>query len=99
MMQTEELQKVWQVWRQCRLRYPGWVIAPDTSRESLWTHTEHWIEPAFHSAANLLPIESLLMLYELNWRLETALTPLFLHHVEAVTKALNQIDITSTSDK
>src|SRR6266702_184783 len=55
-MQIEELQKAWQVWRQCRLRYPGWVIAPDTSRESLWAHTEHWIEPAFHSAADLQPI-------------------------------------------
>jgi len=94
-MELEELKKTWRNWRNCRLNYPGWVIAPEASRESLWDRTQYWIEPAFHHAPELNPIEALAMIYELNWRLETTLMPLWINHAEVIATLLNKIPIES----
>ncbi|MBI5204089.1 MAG: SIR2 family protein [Nitrospirae bacterium] len=71
------LEKVYENWRQISTEYPGWVIAPKSSRNSLRLYTEHWVLPIIRAVDKLSPPLNLFMLYELNWRLEKTLTPMF----------------------
>jgi hypothetical protein len=84
-LQTEELEKLCETWRKKRQEYPGWVVAPMANRGGVWRYTEHWIKPVLHSIEELPPPENLFLLYELNWRLETTLIPLFRDWVEKIT--------------
>jgi hypothetical protein len=79
-------------WRLNRLEYPGWVVAPNENRETIWRFTQHWIDRIFASVSQMSFPENLLLLYELNWRLEVTLTPLFLNQVETIAAVLNQIN-------
>lgn len=88
-LQPEDLKKLYKTWRQNHLEYPGWVVAPKENREELWLYTEYWIEPVLYSIEKLSPPENLFLLYELNWRLETTLTPLFMDCIEKITQTLN----------
>jgi hypothetical protein len=88
-LQAEDLEKLYKVWRRTRQEYPGWVVAPRDNRESLWDYTERWVEPVLHSIDKLSPPQNLFLLYELNWRLETTLTPLFLNWVEIIEPILH----------
>jgi hypothetical protein len=87
-LETKDLEKLSQTWCQERLGYPGWVVAPKKNRETLWIYTENWIEPVLHYIQNLPYPENLFLLYELNWRLETTLTPLFMKWVEKIIPIL-----------
>jgi hypothetical protein len=87
-LQTDELKELCETWRQKRLEYSGWVVAPNDNREALWRYTENWIEPVLESIGELPPPENLFLLYELNWRLETTLTPLLMKWVEKITPVL-----------
>jgi hypothetical protein len=84
-LQAEDLKKLCRTWRQTRLEYPDWVVAPKENRDGLWRYTEHWIKPVLQSTKELAPPENLFLLYELNWRLETSLIPLFMDWVEKIT--------------
>ncbi len=79
-------------WRLNRQEYPGWVVAPKENRESIWSFTEHWIDNIFASVGSIAFPNNLLLLYELNWRIEVTLTPLFLNQVEKITTVLNEIN-------
>ncbi|MFC1692153.1 SIR2 family protein [Candidatus Latescibacterota bacterium] len=87
-LKTDDLKKVYETWRSKRLEYPGWVIAHKDKRDTIWRYTEYWIEPVLNSIDNLSPPENLFLLYELNWRLEITLTPLFMKWVEKITQIL-----------
>ncbi|MCS4305430.1 SIR2 family protein [Chryseobacterium sp. BIGb0232] len=65
-----------QEWRNCRKKYPNWLILPQTQREKLWMFTE------LHSKNtgvfdNLKKFDDLEYIYELNWRLEKCLFPIW----------------------
>jgi hypothetical protein len=77
-------------WQSQRLAYPGWVICPELNRERLWNYTEKWIEPILGSITKLDPPDDILLLHELNWRLETTLTPLYLNWVERMAPVVNK---------
>src|SRR5262249_28205149 len=79
-------------WAANRRLYPGWLIPPSQSCDSLASHTKFWIAPLLASLPALSPEQRLSTLWELNWRLETALLPLFPNVVDAFTKALEQIN-------
>jgi len=64
-------------WKRKREEYPGWIIAPKKSRRNIWQYTEYWIDPIFSLLGQLDSPDDLLILYELNWRLEHALVPVF----------------------
>ena len=88
-LQTDDLRELCETWRQKRLvEYPGWVVAPNENGEALWRYTKNWIEPVLESIEELPPPENLFLLYELNWRLETTLMPLFMNWVEKITPVL-----------
>jgi len=69
--------KVVNRWRFERLNYPGWVILPHQKRTPLWNDTNYWIGALFHFTQNWPVAERILVYREINWRLETAMVPLF----------------------
>lgn len=73
----QEIRELHGTWRSSRSSYPGWVILPERNRKSLWRNTEYWIEPVLEFAPQLDAPDDLLLLRELNWRLERCLVPLF----------------------
>lgn len=77
-------------WQKTREAYPGWVICPRRNRENLWDYTKGWVEETFDFIDNLPAPDDLLLLYELNWRLEITLTPLFTHWVDKMTTCLKR---------
>ena len=79
-------------WAYNRRLYPGWLAAPAHVRSALWTNTRLWIGELCEIASHLPPVERLLALRELIWRLDTALLPLFEPLEEVCAKALHAID-------
>ena len=64
-------------WNFERTRYPGWLIPPDEMRSYLWKNTERWIGPLLEFSKNRSPVERVLIFYEIDWRLEVSMFPLF----------------------
>ena len=88
LVSTQDLVNVTTAWAVVRKNYPGWIIAPDKSREAIWEFTDHWIDVAFSSARNLAPSQALSLLYELNWRLEVSLCPLLVNQAQVISEIL-----------
>ena len=72
-----------------RLTYPGWLILPHGNRESLWVYTEFWL--------NYLPnVENIPLgldikyAFELVWRLERCLLPIFNNVAEFCERILRK---------
>lgn len=87
-----ELIKQYKIWKKTRMDYPGWVIAPKENREILLRYTEHWINPTFQIIKDIERPMDLFIVYEINWRLEKSLIPLFslwINQIIAVIKAYN----------
>jgi hypothetical protein len=73
-----ELEKIYIFWKEERHNYPNWVICPERNRKSLWEQTENWMREVFGLAKDIqYDDQVLVILYELNWRLEKCLFPLF----------------------
>jgi SIR2-like domain len=88
---TEQaLKRQCRTWQKTRQAYPGWVICPRSNRENLWDYTKGWVEDTFAFIEKLSAPDDLLILYELNWRLEITLTPLFSHWVNTITTCLQR---------
>jgi SIR2-like domain len=79
-------------WRDSRLRYPGWEVAPYRSRVLLWHNTNRHVEQLLHALEHLAPVERLRTLFELVWRLDTALVPLFLDWLPPMIATLEAIN-------
>lgn len=73
---ADRLRALSETWRRTRACYPGWVVLPQDNRESLFALTKSWVQPVLKSIGSLGPPDDLLLLYELNWRLERTLTPI-----------------------
>jgi len=85
----EDIRELLQYWKQVRFEYPGWIITPNSNREKLWRYTQDWIYPVFQYLNELEPPYDLFLLYELDWRLQRALSPLFIEWIEYYVKTLN----------
>ena len=79
-------------WRVIRLHYPGWVVAPDRCREELWDYTSHWLNVIFTNIDKLDPLQAQFLLYELNWRLETALCPLLVNQAHTMAQVVQKVN-------
>jgi hypothetical protein len=86
----QSLKRQCNTWQKTRKAYPGWVICPRSNRENLWDYTKGWVEETFDFIDNLPAPDDLLLLYELNWRLEITLTPLFAHWIDKITTCLGR---------
>jgi hypothetical protein len=71
-----QIQEVVSQWRDEREKYPGWCITPVSRRKSMWSHTNYWVG-ALRLGEALPDFLDLDFFYELNWRLERCLCPLF----------------------
>lgn len=87
-LSIEELLELYSKWKSQRKGYPGWVIAPEEVRTLIWRYTERFIEVILNSLDKLENSMGILLLYELNWRLELCLVPLFTNWKE---KILNEV--------
>ena len=63
-------------WKKSRLKYPNWYILPEDRRSSFWIFTERWIN--YISPKDDIPVPfDIEFAFELNWRLEKSLVPIF----------------------
>ena len=76
-------------WRDQRRSYPGWVIVPDDRRPTLWRLTREWTRklPASDSFPDSLDLE---FAFELIWRMEKCLCPIFDNQIEFLELTLNR---------
>lgn len=72
----KQLAQLLPVWKKQRLSYPGWVIVPEDRRSVLWEYTWHWCHylPETDSLSDHVDLE---FAYELSWRMEKCLCPVF----------------------
>lgn len=90
-LNKESVAKVFARWQFERLKYPGWVVAPKDKRASLWEKTKYWLSPLYNFAKGLPAVDRILLFNEINWRLETAMVPLFPESIEPFEKTLNEV--------
>ncbi|WP_206020125.1 anti-phage defense-associated sirtuin Dsr2 [Pseudomaricurvus alkylphenolicus] len=77
-------------WRGQREDYPGWLIVPEDRRSSLWRHTKNW-SGCIKTEDELPSIVRLSFFYELLWRFEKCLVPIFSDNVEHVERVINEL--------
>lgn len=85
----EEVQKITEEWRRQRQAYPGWLILPHGNRENLWVFTDTWVNylPDTEKSPPGLDIQ---YAFELIWRLERCLLPVFNNIAEFCEKLLEK---------
>ena len=71
---TSEPSVIVERWRSQRCKYPGWVILPEDLRTALWLDTDRHLEEV---PTALPPALDLDFAFELVWRLEKCLCPIF----------------------
>ena len=71
-----EIQRITEDWRRQRHDYPGWLILPHGNRNNLWVYTKAWVNylPVMEESPPRLVIQ---YAFELIWRLERCLLPVF----------------------
>jgi len=69
-------------WQTKREEYPGWLVAPKHNRNIIWNYTKFWTDYILSNISKLPPPVDLKMMFELNWRLEISLTPLFISNID-----------------
>lgn len=97
-----QFEKVIKHWTKDREVYPNWLIAPKDSREVLQMFTEDAYPFVYHLGKLEKPFLDILFLYELNWRFEKYLQPIFNNWIniyESVIKKYNPFpDESESSD-
>lgn len=83
----EEVQKITEEWRQQRQAYPGWLILPHGNRENLWAYTDAWVNYLLDTEKSP-PGLDIQYAFELIWRLERCLLPVFNNIAEFCEKLL-----------
>lgn len=80
-------------WRYEQDQYPGWLVATDEKRSSLWDSTKFWVEPllTFVANENWSPADCILLFHELHWRLDVAMLPLFSNCIEPFESTVNEL--------
>ncbi len=87
--QIKDVQKITEEWRKQRQVYPGWLILPSSNRENLWWNTKDWIN-YLPDTDNLPPGMDIQFAFELIWRLERCLLPIFGNIAESCEKLLDK---------
>lgn len=85
----EEVQKITEEWRRQRQAYPGWLILPHGNRENLWVLTDPWVN-YLPDTEKSPPGLDLQYAFELIWRLERCLLPVFNNIAEFCEKLLEK---------
>lgn len=75
-MSQEQLHRIVNVWVYERLSYPGWVVAPQSKRNTVWRSTSRWLSQFTKTLNQLSQIEKIICVRELVWRLNLVMFPL-----------------------
>ena len=86
---VNQLLAILKEWETIRNNYPNWIIVPEDRRSSLWTYTLFWI-PTFKTISSLSIPADIEFLFEMNWRLEKCLSPIFNDMIDDYEKILNR---------
>lgn len=87
----ELIRDILPVWQGEREQYPGWLIAPESVREPLWQLTRTWAAAIMRDLSSVPANTRFQFLYELNWRLERCLLPLWSELDMAITEVLDLV--------
>ena len=84
-----DIDQVVATWKTTRTKYPGWVVVPEDRRRILWQNTGKWINrlPAADALHGSLDLE---LAFELTWRTEKSLVPIFDNHADFVEAVVNK---------
>lgn len=93
----EEINDLIKNWKVCRKKYPGFIVLPRTIRNHLWNFTDEWVSRLIRSQAlqkmqESDEIDCLSALYEINWRLEKCLSPLYFEIQAGIESILVKIN-------
>jgi hypothetical protein len=77
-------------WRFEREDYPGWLIAPEEKRSTLWNQTKGWLWQLIEFAKDWSSIDRLLLFLEFQWRFNTVMAPMFSEFIEPFERALDE---------
>ena len=86
------IKKITEIWKHNRQMYPGWLAVPDVKHLLLTMSTDPWGSKILQSLEALTPIDKLLALRELVWRVEMLLIPMHPHLESAIEEVLNSVD-------
>ena len=97
----EQLSQLLPIWKKQRLSYPGWVIVPEDRRSVLWRDTFSWLH-YLSEADNLSDHVDLEFAFELSWRMEKCLCPVFENQIAffetILEKYMPQADVETPTD-
>ncbi|WP_272567501.1 anti-phage defense-associated sirtuin Dsr2 [Providencia sp. PROV255] len=79
-------------WSQTRKLYPNWLILPEPNRRRLWQNTRNWLHIVNHKITweNSSDLD---FGYEITWRLNKALTPIFKDTFEFLFKLVDKYSV------
>lgn len=80
------------IWRTQRKEYPGWHVPPNDIRERVWQATHRWRSFVFHHGEKLDAVEKIEVAFELCWRLELCLSPIFTNEADQLVKWLEAVN-------
>jgi hypothetical protein len=83
------VREITEEWRQQRLAYPGWLVLPHDNRDNLWAFTQAWVNYLPDTEKSPLGLD-LQYVFELIWRLERCLLPIFSNIAELCEKLLEK---------
>ncbi|CAN5782393.1 hypothetical protein BH09VER1_BH09VER1_17890 [soil metagenome] len=93
----DKLQATINRWKFERLNFPGWLVLAEAKRSEIWLKTKYWIPPLVEISKGLETVQKLLLLREINWRLEIAFVPLFSdileHYLGAFQAGFNELQV------
>lgn len=84
-----QIGKLLMSWRSERRIYPGWVVLPEVRRRALWAATRDWIHSC-PEPGTLPRFVDLEFAFELIWRMERCLSPIFDNQIDFLQETVNR---------
>lgn len=81
-----------EIWRLEREAFPGWILVPKDNRRIIWETTKSSIRPIIQNISGFEFPTTIQLLYELCWRLEICLVPLFSNVANCVECEIKKIN-------
>lgn len=92
----EEISQLISLWKNERLSYPNWLVAPNELRHKLWNYTSQW--SSILDQATQIPNPLLKeFIYEFLWRKEKSLLPIFDNEIESIKLAISSLFSTDST--
>ena len=79
-------------WKKERESYPHWIVLPWEKRTFMKAYTEHWAFDSISYLKNLSNTWDIEGLYELDWRMEKCLMPIFNHFIKDYEDIIGKYD-------